>query len=374
MPPATIDARAAALFEGAGLVIGEGVMGLFDGAADGSGSTADLAARLGLSVVLVVDAGRQGASIAALVEGFARHRAAVGVAGVILNRVGSASHEALLRRALTPTGVAVLGALPRAVGLALPERHLGLVQAQEHAALEDFLGRAAAAVAAHVDLAALRALARPPTLAAPPSPPPCAIPPLGTSIAVARDPAFAFAYPHVLAGWQAAGVRLCFFSPLADEPPPRDCDAIYLPGGYPELHAVTLAAACAFLDGLRNAAARGAVIYGECGGYMALGTVLVDAAGSRHAMAGLLPLETSFAARRLQLGYRALALVAGGPLGAAGQRYRGHEFHYATVVHEGAGEPLFAAQDATGTPLGALGRRAGAVFGSFAHLIERWSA
>jgi cobyrinic acid a,c-diamide synthase len=431
----TLDALARALFADADLVIGEGVMGLYDGAADGTGSTADLAARLALPVLLVVDASRQGASVAALARGFASHRDDVTVAGVVLNRVGSAAHEAVLRKALMASGIAVLGALPRDEALALPERHLGLVQAREHAALDAFIARAAEAAARYVDLAAVRAIARVPRVvhvpnrlpAAPPSessldptplpspqggrgrrkpvsslsedarasdpratpflspsprvgegggggsketgltsPP---IPPLGSRIAIARDDAFAFLYPHLLDGWRQAGAALVFFSPLADEAP-VNCDAVYLPGGYPELHAGRLAAATRFMAGLREAAARGAAIYGECGGYMTLGDGLIDADGARHAMAGLLPLATSFAARRLQLGYRGVELLADGPLGRKGTRFRGHEFHYATIVREDEGEALFEMTDATGASRGAAGRRRGRVFGSFAHLID----
>ncbi|MGD9539042.1 MAG: cobyrinate a,c-diamide synthase [Alphaproteobacteria bacterium] len=391
MRGATLDALARALFAEAGLVIGEGVMGLYDGAADGTGATADLAARFALPVLLVVDASRQGASIAALARGFAGHRADVTLAGIVLNRVGSAAHEAMLRRALEASDIVVLGALPRDESLALPERHLGLVQAREHAALDAFIARAAETVARHVDLAAIRAASIAPQI---PSPVErralakrdvgegkgggsqtagfafTAIPPLGQRIAIARDDAFAFLYPHLRDGWRQAGATLAFFSPLADEPPPEDCDAVYLPGGYPELHAGTLAAAARFMAGLRAAGARGAVIYGECGGYMALGDGLIDASGARHAMAGLLPLETSFAARRLQLGYRMVELSADGPLGPKDARFRGHEFHYATVIREGEGEALFDATDATGAPRGTIGRRRNRILGSFIHLID----
>jgi cobyrinic acid a,c-diamide synthase len=196
------------------------------------------------------------------------------------------------------------------------------------------------------------------------------VPPLGQRIAVAQDAAFAFAYPAQLAAWREAGADVIPFSPLADEPPAPEADAIYLPGGYPELHAGRLAGNTRFLAGLRRAAEGGVVIFGECGGYMALGVGMVDAAGERHVMAGLLPLESSFAERRLHLGYRQATLVADGPLGRAGAGYRGHEFHYTSIVDEGVGEPLFDCRDARGRALGAVGRRCGRVFGSFIHLID----
>jgi cobyrinic acid a,c-diamide synthase len=356
----------------AAIVLCEGAMGLFDGiGALGQGSTAELARITRWPVVLVVDATGMGASVAALVAGFARHRPDLALAGVIFNRIGSARHRDLLAAAIAAElpNLPILGTLPRDPGLALPSRHLGLVQAEEHRALEEILDRAAALVERHLDVVAVAALARPTILAPAPAPPPLA--PLGQRIAVARDPAFAFAYESLLAGWREAGAELGFFSPLGDEAPAIDADAVYLPGGYPELHAQRLAANARFLGGVRAAAAQGAVIYGECGGYMVLGQCLIDADGARHAMAALLPLEASFAERRLHLGYRAARLLASGPLGAAGQEFRGHEFHYATITQEGAGEALFAASDGAGTPLGSAGRIAGKIMGSFLHLIDR---
>ena len=367
MRPETLARRVAALCVGADLVIGEGAMGLFDGARDGTGSTADLAARLGLPVVLVVDVRGQGASVAALAEGFVNHRPDVTVAGVILNRVAGAAHERLLRDALDARSVAVFGAVPRADALSLPSRHLGLVQACEGEG--SWLEDAAAAVARSVDAEALAALARP--LQAGPAAPGAAIPPLGQRIAVTRDEAFGFCYDALMEDWRAAGVAILPFSPLADEAPDAAADAVYLPGGYPELHAGRIAGNRCFLDGLRDAAGRGAVLFGECGGYMVLGRGLIDADGHRHAMAGLLPLETSFQERRLALGYRRARLAADGPLGKAGTEYSGHEFHYCRTVSEDTDRPLFAASDATGAPLGHAGMSVGTVSGSFIHLIDR---
>src|SRR6185312_3908794 len=197
------------------------------------------------------------------------------------------------------------------------------------------------------------------------------LPPLGQRIAVARDVAFAFAYPALLEQWRATGAELSFFSPLADEAPSAHADAIYLPGGYPELHAGRLAGNGQFMKGLRAAAARGATIFGECGGYMVLGAGLIDPDGESHAMAALLPLQASFAERRLHLGYRRARLAMDCALGARGAVFRGHEFHYAVVEDEGGGEALFLCEDARGRALGSSGRRAGAVFGSFLHLIDR---
>ena len=374
MRPATLARLVATVAGGGELVIGEGVMGLFDGAPDGSGSTADVAVLTGWPVVLVVDVSAQAASAAAVVRGFMSHRADTRVAGVLFNRTGGPSHDQTLRRASADLGIPVLGCLPRLDELVLPERHLGLLQAAEHADLKAFVAAAGEAMARHVDTTALAALARPPVIGAVAAaesdggPP---LPPLGQRIAVARDEAFAFAYDNVLEGWRQAGAELVSFSPLGDEGPDEAADAIYLPGGYPELHAARLASARRFLAGLSRAAARGAFIFGECGGYMVLGSGLVDADGVRHAMAGLLPVETSFEKPRLHLGYRELRLTTSGPLGPAGSRFKGHEFHYASLVEESSEAPLFACRDALGADLGTAGSVHGSVTGSFLHLIDR---
>lgn len=365
---------AAALHAGAqdvDLALIEGVMGLFDGAANGEGSTADLAAMLNLPVILVIDAARQSQSVAAVAHGFRSLRQDVHVAGVILNRVASLRHEALLRAALQRIDMPVLAALPAQEDLALPSRHLGLMQAGEHTDLDFFLDTAADWLHRHLDRMMLEHVLRPLTLQADATLRP--LPPLGQHIAVAQDDAFAFSYPHLLQGWREQGASLSFFSPLQDEAPAQDCDAVFLPGGYPELQAGRLAGNTAMLQGLRAAATRQTAIYGECGGYMLLGRGLVDAEGHEHAMAGLLPVTTSFAQRKRQLGYRRITALSDSPLGAKGSRFRGHEFHYSMQI-EGAGGniiPLFSADDATGTALGTTGCRAGSVFGSYLHLIDR---
>ncbi len=361
-----ISALSARMTEGGKVLIAEGMMGLFDGALDGQGSSADLARLLDLPVVMVVDCAKQSHSIAALVSGFSQFRKDVFVAGVLLNRVGSARHETMLRDALKPLGIPVLGALPRDAALALPERHLGLVQAGEHADLELFLDHAADVIEGHVDLAALKHIWSSPKrfvqMANVPR-----LPPLGSRIAVARDDAFAFAYTHLFEGWRRRGAEISFFSPLADEAPSLDADAIYLPGGYPELHAERLVAAHNFQNGIRAAAAQDVTIYGECGGYMVLGETLEDASGKQHPMLGLLPLETSFAKRKLHLGYRVLEPLGGSPWQTP---LNGHEFHYASITREGAAARLFKVRDAAGDNLGEAGLRVGSVAGSFMHVID----
>jgi cobyrinic acid a,c-diamide synthase len=259
--------------------------------------------------------------------------------------------------------------LPADPGLVLPSRHLGLVPAAENSDADAVIERCAAHIGASVDVERLLSLALGSVLTAPARAIP--MPPLGRRIAVARDKAFCFAYHAVLEGWRSQSAELAFFSPLADEPPEADADAVYLPGGYPELWADRLASAEAFTTGLRRAATKGVVIYGECGGYMVLGDALIDREGRNRRMSGLLPLETSFAERRLHLGYRRAILRTGTPLGTAGAVYRGHEFHYATITRQGAATPLFSVFGSAEERLGACGLRQGSVFGSFIHLIER---
>jgi cobyrinic acid a,c-diamide synthase len=373
----TLAGLVAELEATADLVLCEGVMGLFDGTgADGeSGSTAELAQLTGWPVVLVVDAHGQGASVAALLRGFAEHDPRARPVGVIFNRVSGARHYTLLSEAVARhlPDLACLGALYADPALALPSRHLGLVPAGELAATDAAIDRAAAVIEASIDVNRLTALARKSSLAGEWQR--RGIPPLGKRVAIASDAAFRFVYPALVEDWRREGAEVVRFSPLTNEAPDPAADAIYLPGGYPELWAGQLATAENFTAGLRLAASEGKPVYGECGGYMVLGKDLVDAQGYRHSMAGLLPVSTSFCERRLQLGYRSATLVGSGPLGHAGARFRGHEFHYATIVDErGAAEPLFSVTDAAGRHLGTCGLRRGSVFGSFVHLIDSCEA
>lgn len=351
------------------LLVVEGAMGLFDGVAAPprrSGAGADMAALLGVPVLLVLDVSGQSQTAAAVARGFMAHDPQVRIGGVILNRVGSERHIRLVREAMAPLGLPVVGAIPRDTSLALPERHLGLVQAGEHADLDARLDALAAMAEAHLDLEAILALAAPvrPVAASPAR----ALPPPGQRIALAQDAAFTFVYAHLLAEWRAAGAEILPFSPLADEAPDPSADICWLPGGYPELHGGALANAQRFKAGLAAFAAHKPV-HGECGGYMALGQGIVDAQGTRHAMAGLLALETSFAKRKMNLGYREARLLGDTPIGRAGTRVRGHEFHYASVIDRGSDAPLAELADSQGTALPPSGSRRGHVTGTFFHAI-----
>ncbi len=362
----------------ADLVLAEGSMGLFDGVAtpgrSGTGASADIAEMMGWPVLLVLDPAGQAQTAAAVASGLRDFRPGVRIAGVILNRIASPRHETLIRHAMEAANIPVLGALPRHAPIALPERHLGLVQAEEFSRLDELIGEAARLVAERVDLDGLLRLAGEAALtpkamgfaALNPSYKGDAIPP-GKRVALARDAAFSFIYPHILEGWRAAGAEIVPFSPLADEGPDESADVCWLPGGYPELHAGKIAANLRFRKRLRNFAETRPV-HGECGGYMVLGRALTDKEGMRHDMTGLLGLETSFAKRKMHLGYRKAALHAPMPGFAAGARLRGHEFHYATILAQ-PDTPLAIVRDANGAEVTETGSRRGNVSGTFFHLI-----
>jgi cobyrinic acid a,c-diamide synthase len=371
MAPALLNSLASEAARDAELVFLESAMGLFDGIPGEpgrSGSAADLARLYGLPVLLVLDVSGQSQTAAAVAKGFAAYDPEVRIAGVVLNRLGSERHRRLAGDAIEALGLPVVGAILRDPTLNLPERHLGLVQAEEHADLMAHLDRLANVVERSLDLDAIMALMTPmPSAAADFS---GALPPPGQRIALAQDAAFTFLYPHLASHWRSAGAEIVPFSPLADEAPREDCDVCWLPGGYPELHAGKLAAAGNFRAGLKKFAEKKPV-HGECGGFMVLGEALEDADGEAHEMLGLLGHSTSFAKRKMNLGYRQARLLADCPLGPAGAVVRGHEFHYAQMTAPGADEKLAELADGQGSALGAFGGRRGHVSGTFFHAIAR---
>jgi cobyrinic acid a,c-diamide synthase len=374
MPPALLNALAAQAGEDTDFVILESAMGLFDGipsATGRTGSAADLARLYGLPVLLVLDVSGQSTTAAAVAKGFATYDPDVRMAGVVLNRLGSERHRRLSGDAIEAIGLPVVGAILRDPTLTLPERHLGLVQAGEYDDLMAHLDRLADMAEKSLDLDAIMALAMPFSPAAGGFED--ALPPPGQRIALADDAAFTFLYPHVAMHWRKAGAEIVPFSPLADEAPPADCDVCWLPGGYPELHAGRLAGAAAFKAGMARFAAT-KPIHGECGGFMVLGESLEDASGETHAMLGLLGHSTSFAKRRMNLGYREARLRGDCPLGPEGTLVRGHEFHYAQMTATGNDEPLADLADGLGNPIGTSGFRRGHVSGTFFHAIARAGA
>lgn len=355
----------------------EGVMGLFDGASgkDDSGSSAEIAAWLGLPVVLVVDARSMARSVAAIVRGYTGMRADLRFAGVLCTRVGSANHAALIRDAFAAScpDIPLLGCLPYDPAVERASRHLGLLTAQECPLPPTQQGAMATWLTHHVDLDALIAAA---TMHTPPCPPratPLPSLPCRPRIAIARDAAFCFMYPALPAALTAAGAEVVYFSPLADADLPP-CDGVWVPGGYPELHAPALAANNRLRAAIRAAADAGLPIHGECGGYIWLMDGLETPSG-RYAMTGCLPGTVRIGERRAALGYRGMHTHGATAFGPAGTTTRGHEFHYGVItepVHARYAmpgcTPLWQLTDRQGAPLGVDGCVRGCVSGSWAHL------
>lgn len=324
---------------GVQLTVVEGVMGLFDGrigtaghgsTAPGStapGSTAQVATLLGAPVLLVVDVRGQGRSLAALLHGFRSFDAHVRIAGVVLNRVGSARHEEVCRQACAEVGLPVLGALRRDDALVVPSRHLGLVTAAEHAAAAGVVARWADAVAAQVDLDAVTALA-----SASPETPRWAPEtelirvPGAPVVAVAGGPAFTFGYPEHAELLAAAGATVAVFDPLRAESLPPGTVGLVLPGGFPECHTEALSANTALRAEVAALARRGAPVHAECGGLLYLCRSVEGAP-----MCGVLDAEATMTGH-LVLGYRDAVAARGSVLYRAGARVPGHEFHRTRVT------------------------------------------
>lgn len=330
----------------ADVVLVEGVMGLYDG----TPSSADLACALGLPVLAVIDASAMGQTAGALAQGL-RDYGPVELAGVIANRVGGPGHAAMVAASLR--GLPLLGSLAQQAR-SLPERHLGLVPPDEMSGLEDMLDSLATQlVIDRPAWAAMRAV----SVAASAAPPPVMPLLAGKTIAIARDAAFAFLHPANLDCLRALGATLCFFSPLRDEPAPAHADAIYLPGGYPELHCATLAGATRWQSSLRAAHASGKPVWAECGGMMAVADRLVDQEGVAWPMAGLLPGTVFMQARLAALGPQGLESADG--------MLRGHTFHYSRLE-----TPVPPASQAVRHPAGDAGEalyRLGSLAASYFH-------
>ena len=328
------------------LILVEGVMGLFDGQPSG----ADIACRFGIPVLAMIAADAMAQTFGAVAHGLASYRPGLPFAGVLANRVGSPGHARMLQESLPP-GMGWYGALPRDAESSLPERHLGLFQAAEIADLTRRLDRMADA------LAATGAVDLPPPVDFPAAPEPPILPLLsGRTIAIARDAAYGFIYPANLDILTALGAGLRFFSPVAGDPLP-ECDAAWLPGGYPELHAAALSRQRPFWDALERHVAAGKPLLAECGGMMGLFGELVDKEGQTHRMGGLLPGRTVMQARLAALGTQAAEFQEG--------RISGHTFHYSRAETELA--PALWAEKQDGSPGEAIYRR-GKLTASYLHL------
>ncbi|OBH80337.1 cobyrinic acid a,c-diamide synthase [Mycobacterium scrofulaceum] len=327
---------------GADIAVVEGVMGLFDGrigpvaTGPAEGSTAHVAGLLGAPVILVVDARGQSHSIGALLHGFSTFDAATRVRGVILNRVGSARHEHVLRQACEQAGVAVLGAIPRAAELDLPTRYLGLVTAVEYGRRARLAVEAMTdLVARHVDLAAVAAVAA--SHQRPAWDPATAVGETRgarATVAMAAGKAFTFAYAEHIELLRAAGAEVVEFDPLAD-PLPDGTDAVVLPGGFPEQFTAELSANQVVRRQINELAAAGAPIHAECAGLIYLATEL-----DGHPMCGVLAGSARFTPH-LTLAYRDAVAVVDSPLYAAGQRAVGHEFHRTAVTFSDSYQPAW---------------------------------
>ncbi len=357
---------------GADIAVLEGVMGLYDGLGDGTtrASSAELAKVLRAPVVLIVDISRQGVSAAAVVLGFQAFDTEVNIAGVILNRAGSARHAALVTDAVARyCRIPVLGVIPREEELAIPERHLGLFTGAE-GDWETVYDRLADAVEQHVDLAALQRLAG--TAPAVPRANPCVFAGDASAptvrVGVARDEAFSFLYADNLDILRHYGAEPVFFSPLRDDRLPADCTLLYFGGGYPELYAGALAANRVMLASVRSYAAAGGRIYGECGGLIYLGEGVTDLDGRYHPMTGLLPVRFSMTGRRLSLGYVVARALFDNLILRAGEEVRGHVFHYSQAHPAPGNRACLALYRVCGVEVRRDGWQAGSVFGSYLHL------
>ncbi len=348
------------------LMLIEGAMGVLDGGGkDGRGSVADLAEMLSVPIILVIDASKQFHSVALAPMGLVKARPKVNLLGVILNNIGSSRHLSGARESLDSYGIELLGWLPKSPEFKIPERHLGLVLPEENPEMEEFIERISVKIdqLVHVDtiLQGAMEIMKPNAVN-----PKVGIDPLGQNIAIAQDNAFAFIYSHLIKYWQERGANILPFSPLGDEGPDAEADAVFLPGGYPEIHLPQLAGKSQFISGMNKARERSALIYGECGGFMVLGDAIRDSKGKSHRMLGFLNHVTSYQETSLHLGYRRFEALSNPHFRG---KFNGHEFHYTNLEVAGGNKGLFKVEDSFGNRLPDAGLVNGNVFGSYQHLI-----
>ena len=311
--------------ENADIAVVEGVMGLYDGGRQGISSTAEIAKIIGAPVLLVIDAKSMGASAAAIAKGFRDYDPAVQVAGVILNRLGSDTHEQMIREAMAGIGMAVFGALRRDESLKMPERHLGLLPVEENEELE-LIERMGQAAAKQIDLDKVLALAR--------SAKPLMVKSAAEvskryscRIGVARDEAFSFYYPASIKVLERLGAEIVPFSPLHDEEPPK-VDGLFIGGGFPEMFAEKLVGNVSMRKAIKALAQKGMPMLAECGGYMYLMEALQDFAGRVHEMTGVFSGRAVMTEKLQMVGYVEAELQQDSLLGSRGTKLKGHEFHF----------------------------------------------
>ncbi len=364
-----IFARASA---GADICLVEGMMGLFDGAQGNSdkGSSAELAKWLDLPVILVVDASAMARSAAALVHGFDTFDLAIRIAGVIFNNVGGAAHYTFLKDALeASTHVKPLGYFPRDDRIHIPERYLGLVTAAENSMPDSILSAFAELAETNLDLNGLLDCARPVSSATSPTQAEHLSPPRRSiRIGVARDKAFCFYYEDNLDALRLAGAQLFEFSPLNDSSLPGVLDALYLGGGYPELHAQRLAKNRNMLGAIRDAANAGLPIYAECGGLMYLAREIVTRDRTSFAMTAVLPLRVEMTDRLVNFGYNEVVFTSDCLFGPAGTKVRGHSFHCSKIIETDPIQHVYRTRNSMAGCEQAEGFSAHNVLASYIHL------
>lgn len=346
----------------------EGVMGLFDGAADGTASSASIALKYDLPIVLIIDAFGQSQSVCAIIKGFNIFDENVKIAGVIFTRIGSIKHEKLLDNAMQKylPDIKVFGYIYRNDKFEIDNRHLGLVQACENSGLSKKFDELASIVEKSLDINAIINIAHDIKLT---DDDVDYIKPLGKKIAVASDKAFNFKYNHIIRAWEKMGSKIYYFSPLNDEEPNIECDALFLPGGYPELFLEQISSNYNFINSVRKFHSDGKIIYGECGGYMVMGKYITGKCGKQFEMLNIFNMATSFGIRKLQLSYCDI-LVEQNCVFPKGTKLRGHEFHYSVEI-ENNEKPLFEVSDVLGISTNKVGCINNNSFGSYIHIIDK---
>ena len=353
---------------GADLIVSEGSMGLFDGVLikgrTGNGATSDLSEKFGWPIILVINVSGQAQSAAASALGFMNYNKNLNFAGVILNFVSSKRHENLISDGMRKVGINILGSIPRQKELALPERHLGLVQANEIQDIETKIQNYSHLIKDNIDLQKIVECAGfknfkklKPKDNNPPA----------QRIAIAKDKAFSFIYPHLIDNWKKAGAEVTSFSPLNNEIPDKNSELIWLPGGYPELYAKDISNADKTIKSIHNYS-KTKKIHGECGGYMVLGKYLIDKDGKKFKMFDLLGLVTSFKKRKLNLGYRMAKLRKENIHHSKNKIIYGHEFHYTSIIDQ-PDQPLYEVYDATQNIVNETGSIKENVSGTFFHYL-----